>query len=63
MPLVTSSPCHSGASSDVLREDDMGNVPPSVMISSSCFDVLKSCDTNDSSSVTDQVSPIVPIHS
>ncbi|KAF7132093.1 hypothetical protein RHSIM_Rhsim09G0167300 [Rhododendron simsii] len=42
MPLVTSSPCHSGASSDVPREDDMGNVPPSVMVSSSCFDVLKS---------------------
>ncbi|KAI8526275.1 hypothetical protein RHMOL_Rhmol13G0296200 [Rhododendron molle] len=62
MPLVTPSPCHSGASSDVLRIDDMGNVPPSVMTSSS-FDVLKSCDTNDHSSVADQVSPIVPIHS
>ncbi|KAG5523549.1 hypothetical protein RHGRI_035380 [Rhododendron griersonianum] len=66
MPLVTSSPCHSGASSDVLRKDDMGNMPHSVMVSSSCFDVLKSCDTNDYSCVTDQVSytsPIVPIHS
>ncbi|KAI8546613.1 hypothetical protein RHMOL_Rhmol07G0132600 [Rhododendron molle] len=62
MPLVTSSPCHSGASSGVLRKDDMGN-GPSEMVSSSCFDVLKSCDTNDYSSVTDQVSPIVPIHS
>ncbi|KAF7133256.1 hypothetical protein RHSIM_Rhsim09G0006600 [Rhododendron simsii] len=56
MPLVTSSPCHSGASSNVLRKDDMGNVPPSVMVSSSCFDVLKSCDSNDFSCVTDQVS-------
>ncbi|KAF7134775.1 hypothetical protein RHSIM_Rhsim08G0120800 [Rhododendron simsii] len=65
MPLVTSSPCHSGASSNVLRKDDMGNVPPSVMESSSSFDVLKLCDTNDYSCVTDQVSytsPIVPIH-
>ncbi|KAI8533106.1 hypothetical protein RHMOL_Rhmol11G0270200 [Rhododendron molle] len=45
MPLVTSSPCHSGASFDVLRKDDVGNMPHSVMVSSSCFDVLKSCDT------------------
>ncbi|KAI8557672.1 hypothetical protein RHMOL_Rhmol04G0028000 [Rhododendron molle] len=37
-----------------------------ICLSSSCFDVLKSCDTNDYSCVTDQVSstsPIVPIHS
>ncbi|KAI8570220.1 hypothetical protein RHMOL_Rhmol01G0017100 [Rhododendron molle] len=66
MPLVTSSPCHSGAFSNVLRKDDMGNVPPLEMVSSSCFDVLKSCDANDYSCVMDHVShtsPIVPIHS
>ncbi|KAI8568082.1 hypothetical protein RHMOL_Rhmol02G0169700 [Rhododendron molle] len=64
LPLVTSSPCHSGVSSDVLRKDDMGNVPLSVVVSSSYFDVLKSCDSNDYSCVMDQVSytsPIVPI--
>ncbi|KAI8522962.1 hypothetical protein RHMOL_Rhmol13G0037700 [Rhododendron molle] len=41
-------------------------MPHSVTVSSSCFDVLKSWDTNDYSCVTDQVSstsPIVPIHS
>ncbi|KAI8567800.1 hypothetical protein RHMOL_Rhmol02G0149800 [Rhododendron molle] len=65
MPLVTSSPCRSSVSSDVLRKDDMRNVPHSVMVSFTCFDVLESCDTNNYSCVTDQVShtsPIVPIH-